>query len=560
MQSDPAPSPSDSDVPTPTSEILESSILFEDVTLSSGVDFVHVAGRSPDFPMQEIGGGGVAIVDVDRDGDPDLVMMNSGLPDVEERTPDTWNRLYINDGAGNFADETEKWALPSQGYSQGIAAGDFDGDGWTDLYLAAYEGRDMLLHNTGERFVDVTEESGLEPEGWSITGGFFDIENDGDLDLWIVRFVDYDHRTAPPCTHLGEVSYCTPTVSDGLHDRLLRNDGSGHFTDISEESGVASIANKGLALVIGDVDLDGDQDVYVANDISANLLWINDGQGTFAEVGRMAGVAYGGTGAEEAGMGADMSDIDDNGRLDLASANFIDEPTSIYMQSNELLFAERSDQIGVGATSRSRLSWGIDFFDADNDGDEELLVANGHVFHNAQVLSESVGFEQINTLYENRGGQYVDITEVAGSALADRALSRGLASGDLDGDGRLDFVVANNHSAAQVARNESLAGGFVNLLLEGRTSNRNAIGAVVEAKFGDKTLIRQVHGASSYLSICDFRVHIGFGDNERIDSLTIKWPGGPVQDLGPIDVGGFLRIVEGQAPVPYVPGEQVFAP
>ena len=537
-----------------------SDIEFEDATDSSGVDFTHVAGRSPGFPMQEIGGGGVAIIDVNRDGAPDLVMMNSGVPDIEERTPDTWNRLYINDGSGNFTDATEEWGLPSQGYSQGIGIGDFDGDGWTDLYLAVYEGRDMLLRNTGERFVDVTAESGLDPEGWSITGGFFDFDNDGDLDLWIVRFVDYDHRTAAPCFHQGAVSYCTPTISDGIHDRLLRNDGTGHFTDISEEAGLSKIPNKDLALVIGDIDLDGDQDVYIANDISANLLWINEGDGTFTEVGHLAGVALGGTGAEEAGMGADMSDIGGNGRFDLASTNFIDEPTSIYLQREELLFAESADRIGVGATSRSRLSWGIDFFDADNDGDEDLLVANGHVFHNAKVLSDNVGFEQINTLYENRDGQFVDITEVAGSALADRALSRGLATGDLDGDGRLDFVVVNNHSRAQVAMNKSAAGGFVNLWLEGVTSNRNAIGAVVEATIGDKTLIRQVHGASSYLSISDFRIHLGLGEAERIDALTIRWPGGPVQELGPIEEGLFLRVVEGQAPEPYVPGERVFAP
>ena len=539
------------------------SIRFDDVTQQSGVDYVHVAGRSPERWMPEIMSGGVGVIDVNRDGAPDLIFVNSGFVGRPRTSADS-NRLYINRGDGTFRDATEEWGLPTptEGYGNGIAAGDFDGDGWTDLFITGYGGGEMLLRNTGERFEDITASSGLAPDGgWGTSAGFLDIDNDGHLDLWLQRFVDFTPETAEKCYSNDVHIYCTPNVASGVPDRLLRGTGDGAFVEFGEAAGISTTPNLGLALVITDIDLDGDQDVYIANDISRNILWINDGQGRFVDDSLLRGLAFGSTGQEEAGMGTDVSDIAGDGALDIAVANFQDEPTSIYIQDQGGMFNELSDRAGVGMTSRTRLSWGIDFFDADNDGDEDLLVANGHLWDNAETFASGVNFAQTNSLYENVGdGTLVDVSSSAGTALALSNVSRGLATGDFDGDGRVDFVVANNDGAPVIARNVTpTAGNFVSLWLEGTTANRSAIGARVVARVGEKSLLREVRGTSSYLSICDFRVHFGLGDAEAAD-ITIHWPGGSEQVLEQLPAGVFYHVVEGEAPVAYVPGEAVIAP
>ena len=540
---------------------------FEDVTASSGVDYVHEAGRTPERLMPEIMGGGVGVVDVNRDGAPDLVFVNGGFIGKPRSDADA-NRLYLNRGDGSFEDATDEWNLitPSEGYGNGIAAGDVDGDGWTDLFLTGYGGGDILLRNTDSGFEDITPASGINADGgWSTSAGFFDLENDGDLDLWLQRFVDFVPEGAEKCYSNDVHLYCTPNVARGVPDRLLRGVGDGTFTEFGEEAGINEATNLGLALVISDIDLDGDSDVYLANDISRNLLWKNDGAGNMTEEGRISGIAFGSTGLEEAGMGADVTDLENDGDLDIGVANFQDEPTSIYLQGEGSMYSEESDRSGVGMTARNRLSWGIDFFDADNDGDEDLLVANGHLWDNAETFASGVNFAQINSLFENLGnGKLIEVSGAAGSAFAEPDVSRGLAVGDFDGDGRLDFIVANNDAAPMIGQNimES-PGNFVSLWLEGQTANRNALGARVEARIserdGERTIIREVRGSSSYLSISDFRVHVGLGDAEAAD-VTIHWPGSGEQVIEGLAAGTFYHVVEGEAPEAYVPGEAVIAP
>ncbi len=539
------------------------SIRFDDVTTESGVDYVHVAGRSPDRLMPEIMSGGVGVVDVNRDGAPDLVFVNSGFVDRPRRSVDS-NQLYINRGDGTFEDATEEWGLPTptEGYGNGIAAGDFDGDGWTDLFFTGFGSGEMLIRNTGQRFEDVTAASGIAPDGgWGTSAGFFDVDNDGRLDLWLQRFVDFTPEGAEKCFSNDVHIYCTPNVASGVPDRLLRGAGDGTFIEFGAEAGISDTANLGLAMVITDIDLDGDQDVYIANDISRNLLWKNDGQGHMTEDARLSGVAFGSTGQEEAGMGTDVTDLEGDGDLDIGVANFQDEPTSIYVQVEGKIYSESADRIGVGMTSRNRLSWGIDFFDADNDGDEDLFVANGHLWDNAETFASGVNFEQVNSLFENLGGgNLVDVSEIAGSALAVSDVSRGLASGDFDGDGRLDFIVANNDGAPTIARNMTpTSGNFVNLWLEGASSNRTAIGARIVARVGDKELLREVRGSHSYLSQSDFRIHLGLGDADAAD-ITIHWPGGNEQEIAQLPAGAFYHVVEGETPTEYVPGQAVIAP
>jgi hypothetical protein len=330
---------------------------------------------------------------------------------------------------------------------------------------------------------------------------------------------------------------------------------------VTEQAGISSAKHNGLALAIGDIDKDGDEDIYVANDTDANDLWINDG-GMFRDIAQLAGAAYNEIGTEEGSMGADFTDTDANGRLDIAVTNFQTESTSLYSQVEPLLFKEVSDAVGIGLSARQRLKFGIDFFDADNDGDEDLLVANGHIEDNVQLNSESVTFAQPNTLYEAVGeGKFVDITAGAGRALQDIQVSRGLATGDLNGDGLLDFVVSNNGGTAQVGFNTTAEkGSFVILWLEGTEANRSAIGSRVTAKIGDRLIERQVMGAQSYLSVSDFRLHFGLGPAERIDELTIHWPGGASQGFTNIEPGKFYYVRQGNKPVAFVPGERRIDP
>lgn len=542
---------------------VRTALQFVDGADKCGLLFANEPSRSSEKYMPEVMGSGVVIADFNRDGAPDVVLINAGDLRTPDRTHRAANRIYFNDGRGNFSDRTKEWNLPSPGYGMGGAAGDFDNDGWTDLFLTSWDGVDALLRNTGKGFVNVTADSGIPHDGrWSTSAGFFDMDGDGDLDLYITRYVNYTLENALKCYYNRIHIYCTPVLYDAVPDRLLRNNGDGTFTDVSVEAGIPQDACKGLAVAIGDVDSDGDVDIYVANDTSRNFLLINDGLGKFEEIGRQAGVAYSETGAEEAGMGVDLSDVNADRRMDIVCSNFQGETTSIYRQGERLFFREVSDTIGVGRTARARLSFGLDFFDADNDGDEDLLVGNGHIEDNVHSYRQDVTFEQANTLYECVGlNKFVDVTAAAGPALSDRQVSRGLATADLDNDGDLDFIINNNGGTAQVGMNETKPiGNFVSLWLEGRKSNRNAIGARVVAKIGDREITRQVQGASSYLSICDFRVHLGLAGAESIDELTIYWPSAATQVVRNLAAGRFYRIVEGEEPMPYRPGERTFEP
>lgn len=542
---------------TPSPANVITKIRFDDGTAASGINFRHVPTRTADKWMPQTIGSGVGIIDVNRDGAPDVVLVNSGAMRAAERPTDARTRLFINDGKGMFTDGTDAWKLPSAGYGMGVAVGDFDNDGWPDLFLTSYDGHDLLLKNTGTEFTDVTAKAGVQSDGkWSTSAGFFDLENDGDLDLYLVRYVQYTPENAVKTYRNGIQIYSTPILYEAIPDRLFRNEGNGTFTDISQQTGLTAAARKGLALAIGDIDLDGDADIYVANDSNPNQLWINDGKGGLRDVAILSGVAYSEAGTEEGSMGADFSDYDANGLLDIVCPNFQNETTAIYHQEQPLLFRELSDAIGVGQTARTRLKFGVDFFDADNDGDEDLFVANGHIEDNIDQNSNGITFAQQNTLYENlANGKFQDISDIAGPALQDKQVSRGFATADLDGDGDLDFIVSNNGGTAQIGINNTPSNaGFVVLWLEGATANRSAIGARVAAKIGARTIQRQVMGAQSYLSVSDLRLHFGLGEASKIDELTIYWPGGQTQTIRDLTAGAFYRVAQGTDPQKFVPG------
>jgi hypothetical protein len=551
------PAPSTNSGVTPVDKT-QTKISFSDGTAESGVQFRHVPGRAPEKWMPETIGSGVVTADFNRDGAPDIVLINSGTVWSAERGAEAANKFFVNDGRGKFADKTAEWKLPSVGYGMGAAAGDFNNDGWLDLFLTSFDGNNRLLKNSGTGFEDVTDVSGISSDGkWATSAGFADFDSDDDLDLFIVRYVNYD-RNAPPAFRNRIRVYTPPVALDGIPDQLWRNEGGGKFTEVTAQSGLTEKNGKGLALGLGDIDTDGDVDAYVANDTTPNSLWINDGKGNFKDVGPLVGVAYSEMGNEEGSMGADFADTDANGLLDIVVTNFQDENASIYSQTRPQLFSEISDAVGVGQASRARLKFGVDFFDADNDGDEDLLIANGHIEDNIDQNSTTVTFAQQNSLFENvGGGKFVDVSNASGPAMLDKQVSRGLATADFDGDGDLDFIVANNGGAAQIAFNDTSAkGSFAVLWLEGKT-NKSAIGTRVTARIGDRTIERQVMGSQSYLSLSDLRVHLGLGAAARIDELTIQWPGGNKQTMAAVEGGKFYYIREDELPMEFVPGQRI---
>ncbi len=528
---------------------LNKTIVFSDVTPDSGINFKHDAGLTSDKWLPEVLAAGVAVADFNRDGSPDLFFTSSGKYGSELRPSEAKNAMFLNDGKGKFSDVSAKWNVTGVGYGEGVAVGDFDNDGFTDLFLTNVEGNNRLIRNTGQGFEDVTDSSGIKSDGkWATSAGFGDFDGDGDLDIFVVKYVEYSKETHKKTYTNRMQTYSAPFLYPGIADQMWRNDGDGKFTDVSEATGISAEAEKGLALAIGDIDKDGDIDIYVANDTSPNQLWINDGSGKFKNIAKLAGCAYSEVGKEEGSMGVDFSDFDGNGLLDIVVTNFQEETTALYSQTKPMLFREVSDAVGIGQAARNRLSFGIDFFDADNDGDEDLLVANGHIDDTIEKNSESVTFAQQNTFYQNLGdGKFTDISNVSGDALKVSQVSRGMVVADFDGDGDLEFAVTNNNGPVQIADNAtSNKGNFVGLWLEGTEANRNAIGARLVAKIGQKTLERQIMGAQSYLSVSDFRVHFGLGDAEKIDSLEIIWPGGAKQALVGIQAGKYYYIKQGK--------------
>ena len=529
-------------------------VVFEEIPASaSGIHWSHVNGRSPAMYLPETTGAGCGFLDYDNDGWLDIFLVNSGNCDFYTPATPLRNALYRNNRDGTFTDVTEKAGLLGGGYGQGVAIGDYDGDGFPDIYLTQY-GQSVLYHNNGDgTFTDVTAKAGIAAPGWASSAAWFDYDNDGRLDLFVCRFVDFDKSKNKWCgdRKTNQRWYCVPKVYEPASSWLFHNNGDGTFTDVSEKTGIAEPKGKAWGVVACDINNDGWMDLFVANDTVANFLFANR-KGKFEEIGLLAGVAYSGYGRPRSGMGVDAADYDNTGWQDLFVANVDNEMFSLYRNNKDETFRDIAVVTGIGSTTRLMSGWGLKFFDYDNDGDLDLLLCNGHPDDKIDGRTEGVKYLEPMLLFHNTGNGLRNVSAESGPIFSKPIAGRGMAIGDFDNDGSVDALVAVNNGAPILLRNHAgRQNHWLGVQLIGRKSNPDAIGARVSYQSGDLRRSRMKVGGGSYLSSHDPRMVLGLGKRTKIDWLEVKWPqpGGTTERLTELPIDRYIRIVEGEGKV-----------
>lgn len=526
---------------------------FKDVTSALGVHFQYIASHTAKHYLIETMGAGVALFDYDNDGRLDIFLVN-GAP-IKDPTPkgaipqkigpNYWNRLYHQKLDGTFEDVTEKAGLQGAGYGMGVAVGDYDNDGYEDLYVTAYGGN-KLYHNNGDgTFTDVTEKSGVGGGGWSTSAAWVDLDNDGLLDLVVLRYVHWDFDDIWCGEHReGYRSYCHPDYFQAISPLVYHNDGNGHFTEISQKIGISK-AGKGLGIALADYDRDGKIDIFVANDSMFEFLYHNRGNGTFEEVGLASGIAADGDGRTYAGMGVDFADYNNDGLPDVVITDLANQMYALYKNNGDGSFSYASYDSGLGRMTRSHSGWGVRFMDYNNDGWKGLLIAQGHDLDTVELNYPNLHYREPMLLVRNTGQGFVDVSPDSGSIFHEAWLGRGLAIGDIDNDGRLDAVVTTNDGPVHILHNETqTANHWLTLKLVGHRSNRDAIGAEIKVVTGQAPQFATVTTASSYLSSSDKRVHFGLGLETVAKRVEIHWPSGVVQTLQDVPGDHILQIDE----------------
>ena len=524
------------------------TIEFVDVTETAGIDFTHVDGRSGEKYFVESLGSGAAFFDYDSDGDPDLYFVNGARLPGYHTTNTPINRLYQNNGDGTFTDVTEKAGVSDIGYGHGCAVGDYNNDGNPDLYVTNF-GANVLYRNNGDRtFTNVTAEAMVGDPKWSSSCAFADYDRDGDLDLYVVNYIEFNLEDNPWCgpKEKGIRAYCEPNNFSGLPDTLYRNNGDGTFTDVTRETGIYNPTGKGLGVVWGDYDNDGFPDIYIANDSTENFFYWNKGDGTFEEVGFMLGVAMSETGAEENGMGTAFGDLDNDGWLDLIVTNYQDQANTLYLNDKNGFFTDVSTVSKTGAVSFPYLGWAAEFIDYDNDGWQDLFVANGHVHDNLEEIGQAGTYGQRNLLFRNScDGTFSEISHQLGTGMGLEDVSRGSAFADYDLDGDIDILVTNSNSPPRLLRND---GGNTNnwliVKLKGKAGSTDAIGARVAVRAGGIYQTKEVRSGSGYLCQNEFKLHFGLGASTTVESIDIQWPGGGKQQVENTTVNQSIIITE----------------
>ncbi|HZQ52330.1 MAG TPA: CRTAC1 family protein [Bryobacteraceae bacterium] len=513
---------------------------YTDITTASGISFQAMASHTSKKYLIETMGSGVALFDYDNDGRLDLFLVN-GAPLAgptpkgaipQKKGPDSWNRLYHQKPDGTFEDVTEKAGLAGVGYGMGVAVGDYDNDGYEDLYVTAY-GANKLYHNNGNgTFTDVTDKSGVGGSGWSTSAAWVDLDNDGLLDLVVLRYLKWDFDDIYCGEHTpGGRAYCHPDTFQPITPLVFRNDGNGHFTEIAEQIGISK-PGKGLGITLADYDRDGHIDLFVANDSMLEFLYHNKGNGTFEETGLLAQVAVDEDGQTYAGMGTDFADYDNDGYPDLIVDDLANQKYALYRNNHDGSFTYVTQTIGLGRATLLHSGWGLRFFDYDNDGWKDLLIAQGHDLDTIERTSPQLRYREPMLLLRNTGKNFEDVSAQSGSVFREAWVARGLAIGDLDNDGRVDAVVTTNGGPVHILHNETRNGNhWLSLLLIGHKSNRDAIGAVVKVVTAAGAQYATVTTASSYLSASDKRLHFGLGADATAKEVDIQWPSGKTQTL-----------------------------
>jgi len=529
----------------------ETPLRFEDVSGEAGIDFQHRSPLTTERHLHLFMGSGAGWLDYDRDGWPDLYLGQGKAFEDEDSKSQPSNRFLANSGDGVFRDVTESARLTNTDYSMGVAVGDFDNDGFPDVYVSSY-GQNRLYHNNGDAsFSEIATDRHVDDHRFGSSSTWADIDGDGDLDLFVTNYLRLDKDNYPLCKHteLGKTyhSGCHPRYQKHEYDILYRNEGNGTFTDISKASGLQSgLARCGLGVIATDLDNDGNVDFYVANDTVHNQLWINDGSGVFVDDALLAGVAVNRIGQAEAGMGLAAGDVDGDGLPDLFVTNYFGESNTFY-RNEGFGFTDVTSEYGLAAPSKLRLAFGASLFDVDNDGWLDLFVANGHVHTEQPAMGRNEPFAQLPQLFRNQNGRrFGDASASSGDYFGRRLVGRASCVADFDRDGRLDLAVQHLNGAATLLRNKTASvGRVVQIELVGTESARDGNNAVVIVKAGDRKITRASIGSSSYLSSNDRRLSIGVGENDVADSVEVRWPGGRKEVWHSVPTSEVHRLIEG---------------
>ena len=526
--------------------------LFEDIpAAASGITWVHENAMSPDRHLPETLPPGCAFLDYDGDGWMDIYLVNTGPCDFFQPSKPLKNALYKNNRDGTFTDVTDRARVPGGTFGMGVAVGDYDNDGFPDLFITAY-GRCLLYHNNGDgTFTDVTAKAGVATPGWTTSAVWFDYDNDGRLDLFVCSFVDYGLSKHTSCgdNKLGRHYYCIPRIFKPTHSVLYHNNGDGTFTDVTTGTDIEKALGKSLGVVATDVNNDGWMDLFVANDTVQNFLFMNRGKNKWEELALAAGVGFSDSGRARSGMGVDAVDLHERGWEDLFVANVDQEMFSLYENNKDETFSDVAHQHGVAQATRLLSGWGLKFFDFDNDGAVDLLLANGHPDDMVEIASAGVKYKEPLLVFRQEAGILHNISSEAGPVFATSFASRGLAIGDFNNDGRIDVLVGVNGDAPLLLKNNAgKENHWIGLKLEGVHCNRDAIGARLTWSVTGSRKTRLRNNGGSYLSSHDPREVLGMGTATQVDWVEIKWPqpSGLVQRINNPPIDRYITIVEGQ--------------